>query len=157
MAQPGRVLAAKPDDPSSIPGDPHGERRELTSESCPLTSHMWACMWRMHHPRHAHTQTKEWKSILFIPVMRAVTELYPFSSQPAEVGKPLTCCEPGRANLSNVLANHDPASEIIRAGGGQNSGWHVARRCVMRFLSSYCAVLHNTRNWGRQLFAVKRW
>jgi hypothetical protein len=32
-----KVLATKPEDRSSIPGDSHGKRRELTL-SCPLTS-----------------------------------------------------------------------------------------------------------------------
>lgn len=52
MAQWLKVIANKPDDPSSIPGT-HVRRREMTSTNCSLTStHM---PWHEHKHIHAHT------------------------------------------------------------------------------------------------------
>lgn len=38
MAQEVKALAVKSGDLSSIPGDPHSRKRELTPRGCPLTS-----------------------------------------------------------------------------------------------------------------------
>lgn len=105
-------------------------------------------MWRMHRP-HAHKHTNECKSILFItPLIRALTELYASSNQPAEVGSDL----PAGSQAAEAVkcANHGPASESIRAEG-ENSGWHVARRCIMLLPVTHRFLLCNRTMLGIEL------
>lgn len=55
-----RVPATKPNDLSFCPPNPHGVRRELTPESCPLTSRFGSWHSSMLAPgrKHTHMHTR---------------------------------------------------------------------------------------------------